>query len=98
MSWTAGHLVADVDGLGLVAAVLQLDGHQVAVRRHAEVRPQRQHRLIRRVQGLQHSRVPGVELIFLLSRAPSETGKFVELQMIYRFSQSRKAFTFKTHK
>ena len=47
-------LVADVDGLGLVRPVLLLDGHQVRVSGHGECRPQRQHGLVTRVQGLQH--------------------------------------------
>ena len=70
-------LVLDVDGLGLVTAVLLLYGHQVTVSRHTQVGPQCQHRLVTRVQSLQNRLVPagkgnnqrnistGEEIIFL---------------------------------
>ena len=51
-------LVLDVDGLGLVTAVLLLYGHQVTVSRHTQVGPQCQHRLVTRVQSLQNRLVP----------------------------------------
>ena len=56
-------LVLDVDGLGLVTAVLLLYGHQVTVSRHTEVCPQRQHRLVAGVESLQNRLVPGEEII-----------------------------------
>ena len=57
-------LVLDVDGLGLVTAVLLLYGHQVTVSRHTQVGPQCQHRLVTRVQSLQNRLVPkGREII-----------------------------------
>ena len=56
-------LVLDVDGLGLVTAVLLLYGHQVTVSRHAEVGPQCQHRLVTRVQSLQNRLVPAGGII-----------------------------------